>query len=132
MWLIENACFVIDLPHLDGPPKASRFGTELFRTLRKLGVPDEVWRPGLEATDLHCADAAGVRLVLSVPGKYPMGSSAWTNDDVGHPAIARAVRELGLAVKSDETLELECQGSSLGDYGGDGGDLCVSQFALLR
>ena len=128
--LIENAAFVTDLPLLEGPPKASRFGAELFRTLRELGVPDELWRPGLEATDLHCADAAGVRLVLSVPGKYEMGSSAWTDDDVGHPAIARAVRELGLAVQPDETLELECQGSSLGDYGGDEGDLCVREHEM--
>jgi len=124
---VENAVWIQDFPLRDpqlasDPSGAStQIGTTLASVFTSLGVPRGLWVPGLHNTDLSRGDE-NARLVFSRAGCYQDSSidhttvEDWRESRYGHPALARSLRELGCVPSENEVVEIEYQGSSIGNY----------------
>ncbi|KAH8115094.1 phospholipase D/nuclease [Phellopilus nigrolimitatus] len=126
---IENTVWLQDIPMrrtaVRHDPKATDFPATLQRVLTSLNVPAALTKlldgnyPNLpiEAlSDLRMRwDWSNVKakMVASLAGKH----EGW--DQVvrtGHPALMKAIQDIGARTPKNKELVLECQGSSIGTY----------------
>ncbi|EJD04669.1 phospholipase D/nuclease [Fomitiporia mediterranea MF3/22] len=126
---IENTAWVQDVPMrkttIRHDPKAADFPGTLQRVLHKLNVPAALTKlldgnfpelPIEALSELRMRwdwSKVKVKLVASLAGKY----EGWDEvERTGHPALAKAIQELGVTPPKGKELVLECQGSSIGTY----------------
>ncbi|KZO92068.1 phospholipase D/nuclease [Calocera viscosa TUFC12733] len=126
---IENTVFVQDLPSIHDPsaedPQSHDFPTYLWGVLKSLNVPAGLLN--LVNTGYHSLPIQSLadlqnkwdwskvkaKLVASVAGNY----EGWYNVRMyGHPRLAAVIRDIGAPPKKGKQLNIECQGSSVGNY----------------
>ena len=103
---MENVLFIIDLPRLpegNPKPKMTRFGEELARFCKALGVIDDFSKFDFSATE----DLAFVHTIGGAHTDEEM------RDNTGYLGLARAVQGLGLQTDGDITIDFVT--SSLGN-----------------
>ncbi|EJT99107.1 phospholipase D/nuclease [Dacryopinax primogenitus] len=129
---IENTVFVQDLPPItdsSADPQSHDFPTYLWGVLKSLNVPAGLLNlvnsgyPSLPLQSLQnlqdkwdwCKMRA--RLVASVAGNY----EGWYNVRMyGHPRLSAIIRDSRAQPKKGKVLNIECQGSSVGN--------CTTQY----
>ncbi|KAI5120005.1 hypothetical protein M0805_008466 [Coniferiporia weirii] len=126
---IENTVWLQDVKLRETPirhdPKATDFPGTLQRVLHALNVPAALTKltdgdfPNLpiEAiSELRMRwdwSKVQVKLVASLAGKH----EGWDQvERTGHPALMKAIQDLGARTPKNKELVLECQGSSIGTY----------------
>ncbi|KZT61887.1 phospholipase D/nuclease [Calocera cornea HHB12733] len=126
---IENTVFVQDLPSIPDPssedPQSHDFPTYLWSVLKSLNVPAgllNLVNTGYHELPLQSLEdlqnkwdwsKVKARLVASVAGNY----EGWYNVRMyGHPRLAAVIRDIGAPPKKGKVLNIECQGSSVGNY----------------
>ena len=103
---MENVLFIIDLPRLPeggSKPKVTRFGEELARFCKALGVIDDVSKFDFSATE-------DLAFVHTIGGAH---TDEKTRDNTGYLGLARAVQDLGL--QTDRDVKIDFVTSSLGN-----------------
>jgi hypothetical protein len=107
--VMENSCFMIDLPRLPEGVKVDRdeltdFGKELMFFLDKQGLDDDVKGGVLNFDFVATKDMAFIHTVGGALYRSEAGHT-------GYPGLGRAVRQMGL--RTDD-LEIEFAASSIG------------------